>query len=192
MSVDVSSQHAETPEPPDPDDVDMFSELVREHQAGLRAFIRALGAEEDWVDDLAQEVFVTAFRKRAVFDNSKDFGRWLRGIARRLVANERRKHARRSRLVHGALAEVLTEVPDEVEGADDTGSERLSEALQRCVEQLPERSRALLRRRYEGGENATTLAQALQQSAEAIRQSLTRIRLAVRRCVEGRLGEAWK
>jgi hypothetical protein len=31
--------------------VDEFSVHVREHQAGLRAFIRALGVEADWVDD---------------------------------------------------------------------------------------------------------------------------------------------
>ena len=44
-----------------------FEELVREHQGGLRAFIRALGTNETWVDDLAQEVFIIAYRKREQF-----------------------------------------------------------------------------------------------------------------------------
>jgi hypothetical protein len=36
-------------------DLEAFTGLVREHQAGLRAFVRALGVEADWVDDVAQE-----------------------------------------------------------------------------------------------------------------------------------------
>ena len=93
----------------DPASVAGFTELVREHQAGLRAFIRALGVETDWVDDLAQEVFVLAFQKRERFENDKDFGKWLRGIARNLVANERRKTARRARILNGPLTDFLIE-----------------------------------------------------------------------------------
>ena len=55
--------------------VGTFTELVRELQAGLRAFTRALGVEADWVDDLAQEVFVIAHQKHAQFESEKDFGR---------------------------------------------------------------------------------------------------------------------
>jgi len=40
-----------------------FEAVVREHQAGLRAFIRALGVDEAWVDDLAQETFILACRR---------------------------------------------------------------------------------------------------------------------------------
>src|SRR5262245_30961584 len=95
--------------PIDPENLESFSKLVREHQAGLRAFIRALGVEADWVDDLAQETFVVAFQKRQQFENGKDFGKWLRGIARNLVANERRKEARRARILHGPFTDTLLE-----------------------------------------------------------------------------------
>ena len=96
-------------------DAEAFTDLVREHQAGLRAFIRALGVEADWVDDLAQEVFLVAYRKQAQFDSAKEFGRWLRGIARRLAANERRKEARHARLLGGALPDLLAAAKDAVE-----------------------------------------------------------------------------
>ena len=66
------------PAPPD------FEARVREHQAALRAFIRALGAEEAWVDDLAQEVFLVAHRRLNQFESGTDFGKWLRSIARYL------------------------------------------------------------------------------------------------------------
>ena len=62
-----------------------FEDLVREHQAGLRAFVRALGADEAFVDDLAQEAFIVAYRRLGDFEAGTNFGRWLRGIARHLV-----------------------------------------------------------------------------------------------------------
>ena len=84
-----------------------FEARVREHQAGVRAFIRALGADEAWVDDLAQEVFIVAHRRLNQFEPGTDFGKWLRSIARYLVANERRKEARHSRLLPFAVVDAL-------------------------------------------------------------------------------------
>lgn len=164
--------------------IEAFAELVREHQAGLRAFIRSLGVEAVWVDDIAQEAFVLAYRKQGEFDAGKDFGRWLRGLARHLAANERRKSGRRARLLDIYLCEVLAggeedEVPDDQPG--------MLEAMRACMEKLPERSRTLLRERYEGARSAAELGEMFGQSQEAIRQALYRIRQAVKECVDMRL-----
>jgi RNA polymerase sigma-70 factor, ECF subfamily len=174
-----------------PQAVHEFENLVREHQAGLRAFIRALGVDEAWVDDLAQEVFIVAYRRREDFEPGTDFGKWLRRIARNLAANERRKNARRSRLLPFAVADVLL---DQEHGGDaaETDLDRLLPALQECVGQLPERSRELLHRRYAAGENASALARELRLTADAVRQTLLRIRVAVKGCMEKKLGGAWR
>ncbi len=176
--------------PLDPDNLGAFSELVHEHQAGLRAFIRALGVETDWVDDLAQETFVVAFEKRHQFDTAKNFGKWLRGIARNLVANERRKDARRARILDGPLTDYLVENQNVAEMAEAVESQELIQAMNDCIAQLPERSRALLERRYEANENASALSRIFSLSPEAIRQSLMRIRAGVKHCVETKV--AWR
>jgi RNA polymerase sigma-70 factor (ECF subfamily) len=165
-----------------------FEDRVREHQAGLRAFIRALGADEAWVDDLAQEAFVIAFRRLANFEAGTDFGKWLRGIARNLVANERRKDARHSRLLPFAVADLLLERAGD--GVVEPDFNHLLPALRECVGQLPARSRELLRRRYAASENAGEIARALGLGADAVRQALLRIRLAVRECIEKKTGGA--
>jgi len=166
-----------------------FEDLVREHQAGLRAFIRALGTDEAFVDDLAQEAFIVAYRRLDDFEAGTDFGRWLRGIARHLVANERRKEARRSRLLPFAVADILLhrEPADGDVAADLT---RLLPVMQECVGQLPPQNRELLQRRYAGGENARSLARELRLNADAVRQSLLRIRVAVKECIERKSKEA--
>ena len=167
-----------------------FEIHVTEHQSGLRAFIRALGADDGWVDDLAQEAFIVAYRRRDEFEPGTDFGKWLRSIARRLVANERRKEARHSRLLPFAVADVLLQhAPDNQTGGPDL--DRLLPALRECVEGLPPRSRDLLQRRYAANENATTLARQLRINADAVRQQLTRIRAAVKECLGTKGAGGW-
>jgi RNA polymerase sigma-70 factor (ECF subfamily) len=168
-----------------------FDTLVREHQAGLRAWIRALGAQDAWVDDIAQEVFIIAHRRQDSFIAGGNVGAWLRGIARNLVMNERRKDARHTRLLHDSLTSVLLDepIPDTAPSAHDLPL--VVAAMNDCVAQLPERSRELLRRRYAGDENASTLARALDMSAQAVRQTLVRVRALVKSCVEGKVGEVW-
>src|SRR3954470_23864501 len=118
-----------------------FAALVSEHQAVLRTFVRMLGIHPMWVDDVAQEVFLVAYRRHADFDDTRGpFIAWLRGIARKVVANERRREARRTRLLQRELVDLLA---DEV---DDTAHEQLSlkevhDALRLCLDDLPARSR---------------------------------------------------
>lgn len=175
---------------PDQLSLDEFSNLVREHQAGLRAFVRALGAETDWVDDTAQEVFVVAYRRREHFDNDRDFGKWLRGIARNLVTNERRKEARHARILSGPFTDMLLENRPETESAEPADTRRLVQAMNDCIAELPERSRDLLRKRYEAENNASTLSGLFKMRPDAIRQSLMRIRTWIKQCVENK--QAWR
>jgi RNA polymerase sigma-70 factor (ECF subfamily) len=163
--------------------------LVKEHQVGVRAFLRSLGVGEAWVDDLAQETFLVAYRKLDEWERDRDAGYWLRGIARRLAANELRKAARRSRLLAGGLADLL------IEHADPEHAARASEwleALRACLQELPETGRELLQLRYADGEQAEALAARLQTRADTLRQRLLRWRRVVKSCVERRMGETWR
>ncbi len=163
--------------------------LVRDHQAGLRAFIRALGVREASVDDLAQETFLVAYRKLDDWDRERDSGCWLRGIARHLAANERRKAGRRSRLLAGGLADLLI---DRAEPEQATPMMEWLEALRSCLQELPEEGRELLLRRYTEGELAETMAAQMQTRADALRQRLLRLRTLVKGCVERKMGELWQ
>jgi len=142
------------------------------------------------VDDLAQEAFLVAYRRQEDFREGADFGKWLRGIARRLVMAERRKVAHRTRLIHAALTDVLAEYASDDASAEADRRE-LVVAMRDCVSQLPSQHQEMLQRRYAVGRRAGDLAGELRMTAEAVRQRLQRIRLAVKRCVEAKLGEAW-
>ncbi len=170
-------------------DLDQFTDLVREYQASLRAFIRMLGVDAEWVDDFAQETFLVAYRDFRSFDARKGpFPKGLRGIARNLVANEARKSARHARIENTWLPAALARDPEPEAPALDP--DRAAAALKDCIGALSPENRRLLERRYGEETNASDLARQLGRSPVAVRQSLMRLRAAVRRCIEGKAGEA--
>ena len=160
-----------------------FAELVAEHQGWLRAFIRSLGIRADAVDDVAQEVFLVAYRRYGDYDQALPFAAWLKGIARNLAANERRRQHRRGRLIEPSLAAAL----EAVDALGEPEPVNAVAALRLCLDQLPGHSRELLRLRYEEDLDAADLGERLGREGNAVRQALFRVREVVRRCVEGRL-----
>lgn len=65
-----------------PDGAQAFEQLVRRHQGLVRAQLRRLvGDDVALADDLAQEVFVLAWRKLGQFRGESRFGTWLYRIA---------------------------------------------------------------------------------------------------------------
>ena len=167
-----------------------FIEYVRENHAGLRGFVRSLGVAPMWVDDIAQEAFVIAYERLGEFDVDRDFGAWVRGIARNLVINERRKDARRKRIIADNLTDVLvrsSSVPEtEAEELGDRGTAKVA-ALRQCMMELPEKSRALIKARYEEDESAPDIADRFEMKAPAVRKALERVREALRKCMDEKL-----
>ena len=164
---------------------ELFADLVKEHQVSLRVFVRSLGVESGWVDDLAQDTFVVAYREMDSYDPDRDFGKWLRGIARNLVRNELRKQGRHRRILHESLSQHLLGLAEN-EKDREVDVTQLS-ALRDCVEQLPGRSRELVRSRYYEGWDATILADKFEMKAATVRQTLLRIRRQLYQCVNQRV-----
>ena len=72
-----------------------FGRVVRAYALPLRGFLASQVHHLDDVDDLAQEVFLAAYRNLHVFRRGENLGAWLRGIARHKLDNYFRSAARR-------------------------------------------------------------------------------------------------
>jgi RNA polymerase sigma-70 factor (ECF subfamily) len=59
-----------------------FAELVRRHQAGVYTLALRLCGDADQAQDLAQEAFVTLFRKLGTFRGDSRFGTWFYTVVR--------------------------------------------------------------------------------------------------------------
>jgi RNA polymerase sigma-70 factor (ECF subfamily) len=60
-------------------------EVIAQCEANVRVVLAAILPDVEGIDDLAQEVFVTAYAKLPEFELGKDFGLWIKGIARHLA-----------------------------------------------------------------------------------------------------------
>lgn len=169
-------------------DISAFTEHIREHQAGLRSFIRSLGAEADWVDDIAQETFVVAWQRMDTFEQDRDFGKWVRGIARNILRNESRKQSRRRRILSEKLTDLLSQGDDSADREEPWASPGLVQALRDCVGELPDRARSILSHRYGKDMNAAELASRFGVRHDAMRQFLVRVRQQLKGCVERKMG----
>src|SRR5512133_2168108 len=77
-------------------DREAFMQLVRVHQAGVRAFAHGLLGDRVLAEDIAQEAFLRAWRGLEKFRGEAAFATWLYAIARRVALDEVRRPALRT------------------------------------------------------------------------------------------------
>ena len=85
-------------------DTSAFADLVRLHQSGLFRVVQNLVPDRHAVEDLAQDVFLAAYRNLSRYDAARgSFRAWLFTIARNRCVN----HGKRERLrKHDAIDDV--------------------------------------------------------------------------------------
>lgn len=170
-------------------DREAFAALVLLHQSRVRAYLGRFVRIPDMVDDLAQDVFLSAFRTLHTFKDEAPFEIWLIGIARHraldFLRSESRRHARLANHLESALngwhAAKL-----ESEHAQDEHRVAEVKALRECLKALPEHSNKLVHEYYFVGRNSTELARTLGRSESAVRMALLRVRQVLRQCVQQR------
>lgn len=156
-----------------------FGRLVDHFQGEVRACLAVrIGSPAD-VDDLAQEVFITSWRRLADIDPQRPFGAWLRGITLNLVRNHRRLRR------HDALDLILEPAAaTESDGSTHT----MAEALDGCLERVDESGRQLLQLRYGEDLPLTEIGQRLGRNHSTLTMAFHRLRERLRGCIEERLG----
>lgn len=179
------------PEPFDPESViaavlrgetDQFRLLVREYGLLLRAFIGARLYHQEDVEDLAQEVFLTAYEKleTCVPGNFRD---WLIGIARNHLNNHWRKTSRRANAMECFRQEVASVIAPELDQANEELEPNRLERLLDCIAQLPLRARRIVRGGLEGT-RAERLAEELGMTPNSVYQARYRAHAALRQCMD--------
>lgn len=174
-------------------DMDAFDELVRFHQASVRAYLRMRIFDWSAADDLAQEVFLTAFKRITTFREESRFGTWMRGIAMNHLRNWLRE--RRDEPVGGGeeLQALFSEQIDlnfhcEQDAGKATEEAVLLTALEKCLTKVGEPARKLLDARYSHGKTAKEIAEVESRGYSGVVMQLIRIRKLLAACIRGQLG----
>ena len=162
------------------DNHERFVALLTKHQPVIRATIRAVIRRPEDVDEVMQEVTITAWRKFDSLTDSDGFAKWACTIARyRVLTFQRQKARDRLQLDEDLVETMITEAQEEL----PEGNRQLK-LLERCLDKLPEQRRSLMLQAYQPGCSTKELAPKIGKSVDGLYQLLRRIRLELKRCVQ--------
>jgi len=165
--------------------VDAYGEIVRAYQDAIWRVI-AFGLHDiSTTEDLVQQVFVNAYFKLDTFKRDRDFGAWLRGIARNQLREEMRRRRRYTRRLATYRERQEARLADN--SAFERHEDQLRAALDACRESLSPSAAEALEMRYTKALGFAEIAAALQRTVAATRQMMGRIRLSLRACIEERM-----
>lgn len=156
-----------------------FVQLMTEHQGRLYAYVLSLLGDPDQANDVVQEANLVLWRNAAEFQIGSNFRAWAFRIAHFQVMAHRQRQLR-DRLVFDD--ELLAVLDPAAKAVDETYEER-QERLTVCLEKLPEAQRDLLRQRYADGLSLQAIAESVRRTANAVAQTLFRVRRTLIECV---------
>ena len=142
------------------------------NQRRLRAFIRSCVWDRARCDDTFQEVSLVLWREFDKYDPTRPFPAWARGVAAKTILRGARE-ARQSSLAMSAATVAALETAF---AKFDTSPPGDDEALRHCLQALPDKSRALLRLRYQESLKLSAIASQTSSNVSAVHKALTRLR----------------
>lgn len=152
-------------------DREAFGKLVERHRRTIYALALQRGFQQAEADDVAQEVFVKAFKNLGSLSDPEHFSRWLYGIASHVSADAARNRRRRKddvALEHAAEAALPVDARWSEPGAGTFENERVMRALG----ELPEDQRLALTLRYMEGLSPKDIAERLGEPRGTVRSRL--------------------
>jgi len=135
-------------------------------------------------EDIFQNVVLKAMTKGAQFESGGALMSWAFITARREGIDWLRRRKNAPVCLDETILELLEqEWADEALGQADGRSQ----ALRDCLEELPAKSRDLLKRRYFDGHACEEVAQQLGAGLNAVYKRLSRLHQALKKCIETKL-----
>ena len=162
---------------------DAYWFIVDRHKLMVRSYIASLLFNQSDIDDLTQEVFITAYRKISEFDETKEFATWLRGIARFKLTNYMRSKKRKNNLMTNFKEKVIDLISPELDKKLAEETDESIKALLECISKLPKNMRMVVKSGL-NGVKAQNLADELNSTPGAIYNLQYRANGLLKSCVK--------
>jgi RNA polymerase sigma-70 factor (ECF subfamily) len=163
---------------------DAYRDLLMRYQRPVLSLVRRMVGDAALAEDLAQEVFLKAFRSLHTFDQSRRFSSWLFKIAHNTAID----HLRRRQLDTVPLETPNPDQPDLMTVLPDSGSESpekhaqrrdLATAIEAAVASLKPEYREVVALRYQEGLPYDEIAEITDLPLGTVKTHLFRARKAM-------------
>jgi RNA polymerase sigma-70 factor (ECF subfamily) len=167
-------------------DTAAYGELIDRYRARLLALTRRmLGGSQEEAEDVVQEAFVAAYHRRATYRQGDAFRPWLYRIAINKCVDRLRARSRKP------PAASLSDAPEEAAAGGEPLNSLLAaereERLQRAVEELPPKYRAVFLLRHLDDLSYEDIARATELPLGTVKTHLFRARAQLREALQGYL-----
>jgi RNA polymerase sigma-70 factor (ECF subfamily) len=168
-------------------DKEAFRLLFMRHRDKMRQFVCWFTDEDRDAEDLAQEVFVAAFKSLGSFRRESAFSTWLYGLARNVCLQHGRKRGRMNILQE---PEDFLEIPDNLPHEAMMEKAESEQMVRTAVANLPPLYRTILLLREWEGMPYADIAQVLQIPLGTVRSRLHNATILLAKSL--RDGTLWK
>lgn len=151
----------------------------------LTAFVMSSVRDRQHAEDIIQEVGAAVSANFTEIPEGVSFNTWALAIARNHIHKRYRADQRDRHLFKSEALESLSDAYDRL--ADQ--SDDMRDALEQCVDLLPDRSRRIVELRYKQDKRVDGIANMLGSSANAVSGVLFRVRQSLRDCIEKRIAK---
>jgi RNA polymerase sigma-70 factor (ECF subfamily) len=160
-----------------------FTHLWLQAEPSVSAYVFASISGFHDAEDVVQQIAQELARRFEQYDRDRAFVAWALWIAKSRVID----FYRRSKRDHLVFSDELLDQLGQAIAERDARRHERREALEQCLEHLPERSRQLLDLRYLEEMPAGKIAAVTDSTAGSVRVLLTRVRGALAECIHRRL-----
>src|SRR5437667_12799072 len=162
----------------------ILNRLIEANTGFVHALALRLAPAPGLADDIAQQVFLELIAKASQWDLTQDIKPLLAGMTRNVA---RRAWREKSHNMPEVVRELADHIRDLAENREVSWfDEEEKNALRRCLDKLPNKSRRLIDFHYDLEITSVEIARKMEINADAVRRALFRLREQLRKCV-GRL-----
>ena len=164
-----------------------FDELVRRHQAAMITLARVLTSGRGDAEDLAQDVFVRAWRSLRSFRGESTFRTWLHRVAINVI---RTSQSRQGRLMRVFVSRDRGDLPSDPASGEEPVDATLArrQAIDRALATLPDELRVAVTLRDMQGLDYKEIAAALDVPIGTVESRIFRARQRLKPLLEALLG----
>jgi len=162
---------------------ELFIRLLAEHERRLAAYVMTFVPRVADAEDILQETKLALWRSFENFEIGTNFGAWARRAAFHRILDFRKRKGRESQRL--CFSDSCYE---QLAATFERGEERReaqAKELSRCLARLQPNHREIVSLRYLEGLSVEQIAGRVGRTVAATYRVLSRIRLALRDCVQG-------